>query len=99
MGRSDEESDNSSENSFNKFVTTTLARGVAMSMLMVPQAIAPMHYQPDLNVRQWVNNIVSDPMRCHINFCMQPVNFQRLHDIFTTYYGRASTRDVDSMEA
>jgi hypothetical protein len=70
-----------------------------MSMLMVPQAIAPVHYQQDLNRRQWVHNILSDPRRCHINFRMQPTNFHRLHNILTRYYGLASTRHVDSMEA
>ena len=40
MERSDEESENSSENSFNKIVTAAMAGGYAMmSMMMVPPQV------------------------------------------------------------
>jgi hypothetical protein len=58
VDRSDEESKNSSENSFNELVTAALAGGYAMSMMMVPPQVNPDYHQPDLNGRQWVANIL-----------------------------------------
>ena len=100
MDRSDEESENSSENSFNEMVTAAMAGGYAiMSMMIVPPQVNPGYHQPDLSGRQWVDNLLRDRSRCFDNFRMQPENFQRLHYILSSCYGLASTREIDSIEA
>ena len=98
MERSDEESENSSENSFNEVVAAGMAGGYAiMSTMMVPPQVNPPFC--DLTGRQWVHNFLQDHRRCFENFCMQPENFERLHYILCNGYGLASTREIDSVEA
>jgi len=100
MERSDEESENSSENSFNEVVTVAMARGYAiMSTMMVPPQVNPTYHHPEATRRQWVDNLLYDHSRCFEYFCMQPKNFRRLHYILSNGYGLASTRELDSLEA
>jgi len=99
----EEESENSSENSFNEVANVALAVGYAMSGLLAPPQL-PLVYQPvylqlDLNGRQWVENVLADASRCFDNFRMQPANFYRLHHMLTTYYGLESSRDIHTKEA
>jgi hypothetical protein len=95
----DEDSDNSSENSFNELANAALAVGYAMSMMMAPAPPTFKHVLvPDLTGRQWVNNVLSIPNRCFINFRMQPENFYKLHHILTNYYGLEPTRDISTEE-
>ncbi|XP_039797899.1 uncharacterized protein LOC120662916 [Panicum virgatum] len=64
----EEESENSSENSFNEVANVALAVGYAMSGLLAPPQL-PLVYQPvylqlDLNGQQWVENVLADASRC-----------------------------------
>jgi len=100
MERSDGESENSSENSFNKIVTAAMAGGYAMmSMMTVPPQVNYVYHHPDITGRQWVDNLLANRSRCFENFRMQPEIFQRLHAILSGCYGLASTREVESIEA
>jgi len=100
MERSDEESENSSENSFNEVVSAAMAGGYAiMSTVMVPPQVNPAYRHPKATRRQWVDNLLHDRNRCFENFHMQPENFRRLHYILSNGYGLASTRELDSLEA
>jgi len=100
MERSDEESENSSENSFNEIITATMAGGYAMmSMMMVPPQVNYVYHQPDITGRQWVDNLLANRRRCFVNFHKQPENFQRLHAILSRGFGLASTREAESIEA
>ena len=100
MERSDEESENSSENSFNKIVTAAMAGGYAMmSMMTVPPQVNYVYHHPDITGRQWVDNLLANRRRCFVNFHKQPENFQRLHAILSRGYGLASTREAESIEA
>ena len=100
MERSDEESENSSENSFNEVVSAAMAGGYAiMSTVMVPPQVNPAYRHPKATRRQWVDNLLHDRNRCFENFHMQPENFRRLHYILSNGYGLASTRELDSWEA
>jgi len=99
----EEESENSSENSFNEVANVALAVGYAMSGLLaplqIPSVYQPEYLQPDLTGRQWVENVLADASRCFVNFRMQPANFYRLHHMLTTYYGLESSRDIHTKEA
>ena len=96
----DEDSDNSSENSFNELANVALAIGYAMSAMMAPAPPTFKHVLvPDLTSRQWVNNVLSNRNRCFLNFRMQPENFYKLHHILTNYYGLQRTRDISTEEA
>jgi hypothetical protein len=44
MEISDEESENSSENSFNKLVNAAMAGGIAMSMMMGPPEVSLVYH-------------------------------------------------------
>jgi len=99
MATSDEESENSSENSFNEVVIAAMTRGYAiMSTMMVPPQVNPAYHHPEATGRQWVDNLLYDH-RCFENFRMQLKNFRRLHYILSNGYGLASTRELDSWEA
>ena len=88
MERSDEESENSSENSFNEIVTAAMAGGYAMmSMMTVLPQVNYVYHQPDITGRQWVDNLLVDRRRCSENFRMQPKNFRCLHYILSNSYG------------
>ena len=100
METSDEESANSSENSYNEVVTVALAGGYAiMSTMMVPPQVNPAYHHPEATGQQWVDNLLHDRSRCFDNFHMEPENFRRLHYILCNGYGLASTRELDSWEA
>ena len=65
MEHSDDESQNSSENSFNEMVTVAMAGGYAiMSMLQVPPQVNPAILVLELTGRQWVDKLLSDASRC-----------------------------------
>lgn len=95
-----EDSDNSSENSFNEMVT--VGTGVAYCYWATMQAhpqVSRQLGQPDITGRQWVHNVLQNQHRCYNNFRMLPENFERLHSLLTTWYGLSSTRNIDSREA
>ena len=69
MDNSDEESQNSSEMSFNEVVTIAMAAGIAIwNMLQVPTLGNPYVPVPEPTGRQWVENLLSDAGRCYENY-------------------------------
>ena len=65
MDNSDEDSQNSSENSFNEMVTAAMAGGYAfVYMLQVPPQGNHVISVPELTGRQWVDKLLSDASRC-----------------------------------
>ena len=96
METSDEESANSSENSYNEVVAALVGGYAIMSTMMVPPQVNPPFR--DLTGRQWVQNLLQDRRRCFENFRMRPKNFKCLHSILSNGYGLASTREIDSVE-
>ena len=66
MDNSDEESQNSSEMSFNEVVTIAMAAGIAIwNMLQVPTQGNPYVLVPEPTGRQWVEILLSDAGRCY----------------------------------
>jgi len=64
IATSDEESENSSENGFNKVATAAMAGGYAiMSTVMVPPQVNPAYRHPKATRRQWVDNLLHDRSR------------------------------------
>ena len=100
MEHSDDESQNSSENSFNEMVTVAMAGGYAiMSMLQVPPQVNPAILVLELTGRQWVDKLLSDAGRCFESCRMQPENLVRLHSILRDSYGLTGSRELESIEA
>jgi hypothetical protein len=67
MDRGDEESEKSSENSFNECATAALAAAYAyeeMHTLEVPPQVTGGYRVQDISGRQWVHNLLSNPSRC-----------------------------------
>ena len=63
MDNNDEESQNSSENSFNEMVTAAIGAGFAfVHMLHVPPQGNHVMQVPELTGRQWVDKLLSDAM-------------------------------------
>ena len=64
MDNSDEESQNSSENSFSEMVTAAMAAGYAFAhMLQVPPQGNHVISVPELTRRQWVDKLLLDARR------------------------------------
>ena len=100
MDNSDEESQNSSENSFNEVVTVAMAVGYAfVHMLQVPPQGNHVISVPELTERQWVDKLLSDAGRCFENYRMRPENLVRLHSILCDSYGLKGSRELESIEA
>ena len=100
MRNSDEESQNSSENSFNEMVTATMAAGYAFAhMLQVPPQGNHVISVPELTERQWVDKLLSDVGRCFENYRMRHESLVRLHSILRDSYGLTGSRELESIEA
>jgi hypothetical protein len=102
MDRGDEESENSSDNSFNECATVALAVGYAYEEMQTPEVLPQVNWGyrvQDINGRQWVHNLLSNPSRCFKTFRMRPENFIRLHTILTSKYGLESGNKIDYVEA
>ena len=100
MDNSDEESQNSSENSFSEMVTAAMAAGYAFAhMLQVPPQGNHVISVPELTERQWVDKLLSDAGRCFENCRMRPENLVRLHSILCDSYGLKGSRELESIEA
>jgi len=100
MDNNDEESQNSSENSFNEMVTAAMAAGYAFAhMLQVPPQGNHVIQVPELTGRQWVDKLLSDAGRCFDNCRMRPKSLVRLHCILTDSYGLTGSRELESIEA
>ena len=100
MDNSDEDSQNSSENSFNEMVTTAMAGGYAfVYMLQVPPQGNHVIRVPELTGRQWVDKLLSDAGRCFESCWMRPKNLIRLHNILRDCYGLKGSRELESIEA
>jgi hypothetical protein len=102
MDRGDEESENSSDNSFNECATATLVVAYAyeeMHTREVPPQVTCWYRVQDISGRQWVHNLLSNPSRCFTSFRMRPEDFIRLHTILTSKYCLESRKKIDSIEA
>ena len=100
MDNSDEESQNSSENSFNEMVTAAIGAGFAfVHMLHVQPQGNPYVLVPEPTGRQWVEILLSDAGRCYENCRMRPENLVRLHIILRDSYGLKDSRELESIEA
>jgi hypothetical protein len=102
MDRGDEESENSSDNSFNECATAALATTYAYEEMYMPEVLPQViggYRVQDISGRQWVHNLLSNPSRCFKSFRMRPENFVRLHTILTAKYGLESHKKIDSVEA
>ena len=100
MDNNDEDSQTSSENSFNEMVTVAMAGGYAiMSMLQVPPQVNPAILVLELTGRQWVDKLLSDASRCFESCRMRPKNLIRLHNILRDCYGLKGSRELESIEA
>jgi hypothetical protein len=78
MDWGDEESENSSDNSFNKCASAALAAGYAYEEMHAPEVPPQVNWGyrvQDINGRQWVHNLLSNPSRCFTSFRMRPENF------------------------
>ena len=100
MDNSDEESQNSSENSFNEVVSAAMAAGYAFAHMLQEPALGNHVFSvPDLTGRQWVDKLLSDAGRCYENCRMRPENLVRLHSILRDTYGLKGSRELESIEA
>ena len=99
MDNSDEDSQNSSENNFNKMVTAAMAGGYAfVYMLQVPPQGNHVISVPELTGRQWVDKLLSDAGRCFENCRMWPGILIRLHSILRDSYGLKGSRELESID-
>ena len=100
MDNNDEESQNSSENSFNEMVNVAIGAGFAfVHMLHVPPQGNHVMQVPELTGRQWVDKLFSDDGCCFENCRMRPESLVRLHSILTDSYGLTGSRELESIEA
>ena len=100
MDNNDEESQNSSETSYNEVVTATMAVGFAIAdMMQVPTQGNHYVSVPKLTGRQWIDKLLSDAGRCFENCRMRPENLVRLHSILRDSYGLKGSRELESIEA
>ena len=62
-------------------------------------AATPTFLVPKLTGRQWIEQNLHEPTRCHENFRMLPDQLLRLHDILVTNHGLRGARETGTLES